>query len=321
MALVAALCIALAAPALSAQESKSKEKQEKKEKKEPKPIPAGPPMLWTERDAASLNLFYGPGGEAGQPDLSSLTMLKEETGGWSKKYRVRDAKGREWVAKIGREAQSETAATRLIWAAGYNVETTYLAPSATIQGLGTFENVRFEARGQGVKRHGFWSWAQNPFSGTRELQGLKVLMIMLNNWDMKDENNVILTAGGPEVRYAISDLGATLGKTGSGAMWTLKRSRNDPEGFSGDKFVKAVGTDGLVAFDFTGKNTDLLKDIKAEDARWVGQILSRLSDEQLADAFRAANYTPAEVNLLTRAVRARINELVNLSPGGALGQR
>jgi len=312
MALVAALCIALAAPALSAQESKSKEKQEKKEKKEPKPIPAGPPMLWTERDAASLNLFYGPGGEAGQPDLSSLTMLKEETGGWSKKYRVRDAKGREWVAKIGREAQSETAATRLIWAAGYNVETTYLAPSATIQGLGTFENVRFEARGQGVKRHGFWSWAQNPFSGTRELQGLKVLMIMLNNWDMKDENNVILTAGGPEVRYAISDLGATLGKTGSGAMWTLKRSRNDPEGFSGDKFVKAVGTDGLVAFDFTGKNTDLLKDIKAEDALWVGQVLSRLSDQQLDDAFRAANYTPAEVKQLTAAVRARINELVGL---------
>jgi len=308
--------VALAAPALSAQESKSKEAKPAKEKKEPKPIPAGPPTLWTAREAASLNLFYGPGGEAGQPDLSSLTMIKEETGGWSKKYRVKDAKGREWVAKIGREAQSETAATRLIWAAGYNVETTYLAPTATIQGLGAFENVRFEARGQGVKRHGIWSWAQNPFNGSRELQGLKVLMIMLNNWDMKDENNVILTAGGPEVRYAISDLGATLGKTGSGAMWTLKRSRNDPEGFSGDKFVKAVSTDGVVAFDFTGKNTDLLKDIKAEDARWVGEILSRLSDPQLDDAFRAANYAPDEIRQLTAAVRGRINELNNLRPRG-----
>jgi hypothetical protein len=114
------------------------------------------------------------------------------------------------------------------------------------------------------------------------------------------------------VRYAISDLGATLGKTGSGAMWTLKRSRNDPEGFSADKFVKAVNTDGHVAFDFTGKNTDLLKDITVEQARWVGRLLSRLSDKQLDDAFRAANYTPAEVRQFTAAVRSRINELVKL---------
>lgn len=312
MALAAALFIALASPVLLAQEKQSKDAKQSKEAKQPKPLPAGPPLLWSERDAASLNLFYGPGGEAGQPDLSSLTLIKEETGGWSKKYRVKDAKGREWVAKIGREAQSETAATRLIWAAGYNVETTYLAPTVNINGLGTFENVRFEARGEGVKRHGIWSWSQNPFTGSRELQGLKVLMIMLNNWDMKDENNVILTAGGPEVRYAISDLGATLGKTGSGAMWTLKRSRNDPEGFSADKFVKAVNTDGRVAFDFTGKNTDLLKDITVEQAQWVGRLLSRLSDKQLDDAFRAANYAPAEVRQFTAAVRGRINELVNL---------
>ena len=48
-----------------------------------------------------------------RPDLRRITFLKEEKGGYSKKYRVRDASGREWVAKIGKEAQSETSAVRL----------------------------------------------------------------------------------------------------------------------------------------------------------------------------------------------------------------
>ncbi len=307
VALVAALILALASPAVAVQ----------KKEKEPQAPPTGTPVLWQERAAASLDLYHGPGGEANAPDLSSLTFIKEEKGGWSKKYRVKDAKGREWVAKFGREAQSETAATRLIWAAGYNVETTYLVPRATIPGKGTFENVRFELRPEGVKRHGIWSWSQNPFTGKRELQGLKALMILLNNWDMKDENNVIISDGSGELRYAISDLGATLGKTGSGALWTLKRSRNDPAGFSEDKFVKGVGADGRVEFDFTGKNTNLLEDITVEEARWAGQLLAGLSDRQLNDAFRAANYTPAEISQFTAAVRGRINELVNLRGGGA----
>jgi hypothetical protein len=309
-ALVAALVLALAPAAAAVQ-------KEQKKAKEPKAPPTGTPVLWHERDTGSLDLYYGPGGEANVPDVSSLTFIKEEKGGWSKKYRVKDAKGREWVAKLGREAQSETAATRLIWAAGYNVETTYLAPRATIPGKGTFENVRFELRPEGVKRHGIWSWAQNPFSGKRELQGLKALMILLNNWDMKDENNVILSDGSGQLRYAISDLGATLGKTGSGALWTLKRSRNDPAGYSEDKFVKGVGPNGRVEFDFTGKNTNLLEDITVEEARWVGQVLARLSDRQLNDAFRAANYTPAQISQFTTAVRGRINELINLRGGAA----
>ena len=48
------------------------------------------------------------------------------------------------------------------------------------------------------------------------------------------------------------------------------------------------------------------------EARWVGRLLARLSDEQLADAFRAANYTPEEVRTLASAVRSRVEELVNL---------
>ena len=107
----------------------------------------GTPILWQRPDnISSRDLFLGPGGEVMRPDVSRITFIKEEKGGYSKKYRVRDAAGREWVAKIGKEAQSETSAIRLLWGLGYYTEVNYLVPRVTIPGKGTFTNVRFEAR-------------------------------------------------------------------------------------------------------------------------------------------------------------------------------
>jgi hypothetical protein len=69
-----------------------------------------------------------------------------------------------------------------------------------------------------------------------------------------------------------------------------------------------------VVLHFGGKNRGLMKDIRVDDALWIGGLLSQLSDQQLRDAFRAANYTPGQVNLLAREVRERTNELVSLRP-------
>ena len=46
----------------------------------------------------------------------------------------------------------------------------------------------------------------------------------------------------------------------------------------------------------------------------MGDLLARLSDQQIGDAFRAGNFTPEEIQILIPAVRAKINELVKL-PG------
>ena len=278
---------------------------------------AGTPVLWrSPGNIASLNLLAGPGGERMRPDLRRITFIEEEKGGFSTKYRVRDGAGRTWIAKVGKEAQSETASTRLLWAAGYMTETTYLVPRVRIPGKGTFSNVRFEARPENVERLDAWEWDRNPFVGTRELQGLKVMMVLLNNWDTKDENNVILAARagrGTELRYAISDLGATLGDTGKWPLlWRLTRSRNDPAGYSGDKIIDEVKDDGRVDFEFSGKKRDIYNDITVEQARWIGGLLSRLSDRQIGDAFRAANYTPSQVRVLSRAFRQRVNQLTTL---------
>lgn len=291
--------------------------QKEKKKKDP---PTGTPVLWREpTDIRSRDLLLGPGGEQMKPDVSRLTFIKEETGGYSKKYRVKDGRGRTWVAKIGKEAQSETAAVRLVWAVGYVSEINYLVPRVTIDTKGTFENVRFEARPENVDRLDEWKWSANPFSGKRELQGLKILMALLENWDLKDANNRVLWVkreGGNELRYIVSDLGTTFGKTGGqkspmAFLRSIKGTRNEPEDYVSDAFIKMV-EGNFVRFDYSGKNTDLLRDITVADAKWMGNLLSRLSDRQLNDAFKAANYSDQQVQMLAGAVRKRINELVNL---------
>jgi hypothetical protein len=300
-------------PSVSAVEAK---------KKKPKEVPPGTPILWrAPQDISSRNLFLGPGGNRMRPDLRQIKFIKEEKGGYSKKFRIRDAAGREWVAKVGKEAQSETAAVRLVWAAGYETEVNYLVPRLTIPGKGTFQNVRLEARPDSEERLAEWKWTKNPFVGSREFQGLKVMMLMLANWDIKDSNNEIISVKGTDnLRYIISDLGATFGKTGHlPFFWRFNRSRNNPKDYVKTKFVNDV--DGnIVDFHYSGKKREIFDNITVDQARWIGDLLSRLSPEQIRDAFRAANYTPEQTRLLTQGVTNRITQLVNLPNRGELSR-
>jgi hypothetical protein len=257
----------------------------------------------------------GAGGEEMKPDLSRVTFVAVKEGGWSTKYSVLDGKGNEWVAKLSKEAQPETAANRLLWAIGYETEIVHFVPHLTIQGKGNFDNAKLEARPKDVKRDGFWTWTSNPFVGKPEFQGLKIMMVLFNNWDMKDDNNAILATKGvttSERRFIISDLGATFGKTGG----VISRSRNKPSDYVKAEFVKGVNGN-LIDFNYGGKNGKVFDGITLSDAKWLASLLGRLSDEQIKDAFRAANYSPEDVNLLAGAVRTRINALTRISTNAA----
>ena len=158
-----------------------------------------------------------------------------------------------------------------------------------------------------------WDWKQNPFAGKRELKGLLVMMALLNNWDLKTSNNVVLQVtkpdGATELQYVVSDIGATFGKTGG----PIAHSRNEPEKYVKTKFVE--GADGgRVKFAFGGKGSSLMDSVTVADAKWIGSLLAQLSDQQIADAFKAADFTPAETQMLVAEVKERINQLVNL-PG------
>src|SRR2546423_7087099 len=315
------LFLTLSLAAFAAQE------QKKSKDKKAEPPPQGTPVLWKEpTDIASRDLFNGPGGEAMKPDLSQVIWDGDETTGYSVKWRVRDASGKKWVVKLGHEARPETASERLVWAAGYVTDGNYLVPCVQIvnapkppknksvercEGKG-FSNVRFEARPKDWKRLDNWSWNDNPFKGTKEFQGLVVMMGLLNNWDLKDTNNKIVYVPGEggaqgELQYVVSDLGATFGKTGG----PISHSRNEPEKYVKTGFVEKV-EGGRVKFGYHGKNSGLFDSITVEQAKWIGDLLSQLSEQQINDAFRAANFTPEEVAALTAEVRERINQLAGL---------
>jgi hypothetical protein len=135
---------------------------------------------------------------------------------------------------------------------------------------------------------------------------------------MKDDNNEILatrgdTTGEGELRYIISDLGGSFGKTGG----VISRSRNKPSDYEKATFIQKVNGD-VIDFNYGGKNKKLFENLTVADARWLSERLKRLSDEQIKDAFRAANYSPELVDVLAGAFKDRINDLAN--PTSALAQ-
>jgi len=309
---------------------------------------AGTPILWRNPgNVSSRNLFYGPGSPKLAP-VAPFTFIKEKKSGESPKFVVRDARGEQWTVKLGPEAQAETVSTRLVWAVGYFAEEAYYFDEVPINGLPALSRGRDYVTGEIVQGARFeperatmisgssWDWRKNPFDDTRELSGLKVLMILLNNFDARSGNNRIIYANGArgrEARYYVTDLGATLGRAG-GLGGT--RTKNDLADFLSTKFVRGVDErDGVVEFDYDTRPKGLgnlsvlqpfyyrsqvnkekaMRGIPVAHARWIGSLLNQLSDQQFRDAFRAAGYSDSVQDSYVAALRERINQLSHLGSG------
>ena len=297
-----------------------------------------PAVIWRDPgDMASLNLLYGAGGSDDAPNPNGpFTFVKEDSQETSPKFDVKDAQGVEWRVKLGEEPQSETAATRFLWAAGYFVDEDYYLATLTVTGLprlrrgeqfvsadGTVRRTRLERKAKDVKRIGDWDWFDNPFLDTREFNGLRVMMSLLNNWDLSTVNNSIYDVG-VERRFVVSDVGATFGNTGN----SFTRSKSVPADYAAAPFIEKATPDFI---DFVlhsrpfflsvinvpnYRNRTLMEQVTTHipraDANWLGQRLSMLSEEQVRDAFRAAGYAPDEIEVYAQAMRKRITELSHL---------
>jgi len=295
------------------------------------------PVLWTDRgDVRALDLIGGAGGKEHQP-TGKFTFEKEDMNGSSPKFIVRDDQGVKWKAKLGQEVKSETAATRLVWAAGYFTDEDYYLPELRVENMGklkrgsefvspdgTVRGVRMERYLKGEKKDGNWSWFKNPFTGTREFNGLRVMMALINNWDLKEINNSVYQVKGERPRYVVTDLGATFGETGN----TITRSKSNPEDYAKSEFVQKVTKDRvdfhlssrpffLTAVDVPNYNKrtrmqEVAKDIPIADAIWLGKLLAPLTDDQLRDVFRAAGYNDKDVEDNATVVKQRITDLTRL---------
>jgi len=303
-----------------------------------------PAYLWQNpTDISSRDLCYGPGGKEHAPH-TTYTFIKEDLNGTNPKFDVRDENGVKWRVKLGVEARPEVVATRLVWAVGYYANEDYFVPELRVEGMphlkrgqnlvskdGTVHNVRLKRSLKGEEKIRDWKWSDNPFTRQRQLNGLRVMMALLNNWDLKDENNAVYEekhggSGSPELHYAVSDLGASFGTTGPSLTHSM--SMGNLKAYQHSKFIRKTTSEYV---DFYVPSRPALiylatpkeffsrvdmrwigSHIPRSDAQWIGGLLAQLSPDQIRDAFRAAGYTPDQVNAYAAVVEGRIAELNRL---------
>lgn len=310
-----------------------------KEKQGKATAPHGPAIMWTNPgDIETRDLFYGSGGSSHEPH-APFTFVKEDPGGSTPKFVVKDRDGVKWKVKMGNEARPETVAARIVWAVGYYTDEDYFVADLPVRGMpvrlhrghklvdpdGTVHNVRLEREHPAEKRLGDWRWRHDAFTDTRELNGLRTLMAVINNWDPKDVNNAIYQEADQRV-YLVADLGATFGS--AGRTWPMDKSKGDLETYKKSAFIRRVTSDTVdfqtparpryifavnpkgylmrVHLEWIGRN------IPRADAKWIGSLLARLSPKQIHDAFRAAGYSSSEVDEFSSIVARRIAQLTDL---------
>jgi hypothetical protein len=295
--------------------------------------------LWRDPGAVeTLDLTAGPGGPEQGPK-APYRFLEEPSGGTQPCVSVLDANGRRWRVKWGPEVPCETFAVRLAWACGYFAEVTHFIPAGRIDGAtgltraascvdatGAFTDARFELDDPDVMKlfeEHSWSWTDNPFVGSVELAGLKVVLMLISNWDNKDQRDVArgsntaiyvtrVSRWKREAQYLIVDWGGSMGRWGN---TVVTRGRWDADGFAAQTphFVTGV-VSGFVQFGYTGQRTgDARANITPEDVRWLCRHLGRITDGQFRAALKASGATAEEVESFARSLRSRIHQLEHVS--------
>lgn len=287
----------------------------------PKPPSAS---MWVEpADLASRDLYYGPWGADHAPDPNGVFELVElKHAGVNLGMTVKDAKGREWSVKqaypgsLDPEGPVEVTLSRLLSAIGYHQPPLYYLPAFYLKddfGKRVAVGGRFRLKDPTLKDTGAWKWEDNPFVGTKEYQGLIVLLMMFNSTDLKNTNNTIYEhRNGDLVEqwYVARDIGSALGD------WNpLAPRKSHPPSFEQTPYILGV-QNGHVQLAYNGWYKNLVRDrIAPEDVVWASELLGRLSDRQWQDAFRAGGYQPDVANRFIAKLREKIDQ------GKALGSK
>jgi hypothetical protein len=296
----------------------------------------GQKLLWHDPGAVEkLDLRYGIGGRTLAPRVP-FTFLKEDAQGSTPKVLVRDGAGRKWSVKFGNEVSADVFGSRIAWALGYYAEPAYYVARGILRGAvvgphlskyvdarGHFSHARFQLRSKSPEylTDVGWSWSENPFAGTPQLNGLRILMMLLSNWDDKDirdaekrGSNTAIYRDGRRYLFFVSDWGAALGNWGHGpGRWGkyVSRSKWDCVDYYGQsrKFVKGVN-DGEVDWGYQATHTKLMTEgVRPGDVRWLMRYLGRLTDRQIHSALLSSGAGADEAACYVDAMMLRIQEL------------
>jgi hypothetical protein len=269
--------------------------------------------LWVE-PSPNRDLFYGVGGAKLAPDpAKSYKVTEIKHGGYSDGYSVVDSDKRKWSVKFPPEAHSEIVSSRLLWGIGYHQPPVYYLHTWTAvgaNGANPQRGARFREKKPDFHElddnDDTWSYYDNPFEDTVQMRALLVFNAMLGNSDLKEKQNAVYTledsVEGAKRWYVARDLGQTFGRTG-----LLNPPRADAEAFEKSGFI--LGTNGdRVTFDYKGRHKKLFENIRKSDVVWLCDRLSKLSDKQLSDAFRAGGYDAPMAAPFITTLKAKIAE-------------
>ncbi len=289
----------------------------------PAPKPPAASMWKAPEDLASRDLFNGPWGADHAPNPKGVyTLIERKHAGVNLGLTVKDEDGREWSVKqpfpggLDSEAPVEVALSRILSAIGYHQPAIYFLPALTVRDdFGKHVEVggRFRLKDKSLKETGYWNWEDSPFVGTKPYQGLIVLLMMFNSTDLKNTNNSLYEfRNGDLVEqwYVARDIGSALGD-----LNPISPRKNHPESFEKVPFLLGV-ENGHVQFHYSSWYKNLVRDrITPEDVAWASELIGKLSDKQLQDAFRAGGFKPEVANRFITKLRAKIEE------GRAIGAR
>ena len=276
------------------------------------PTPEQVAQLWVQPEP-DRDLFWGVGGEHLAPDTSlTYKVLEVKRGGFSMGLTVEGPDKRKWSAKMPPEAPTELVASRLLWAVGYHQPPIYYVGKWNADGAPD-PNPQLPARFReskpklhGLDADGIWSYYRNPFVGTKELNGLLVLQVMLGNSDLKDEQNALYKLKEPfegATRwYVARDLGQSFGRTG-----VIDAPRGDIKVFEETPFIKGVAG-GFVRFEYRGRHGRLIDHMTPDDVHWICEKLQRISDTQWDDAFRSGGYNAQTAARFIKRFKQKIAE-------------
>jgi hypothetical protein len=287
------------------------------------------PLLWHDPGPVEKLDFAAALDFPVQPPSPPFRFDREDLSGTQPKLFLRDANGVIWNVKFGAEVKPEAFCWRIVRACGYFVEPNFYVregridglpalkrPSASLSAGVQFHDARFQWRTPEYRfvREGAWSWDDNPFSGTRQLKGLKILLMLLSNFDNKYSR--VGPRGGPNTGrfhsdsgttwYSFTDWGSAMGRWGDRTGQTAWRCSDFSAQTTG--FVQVVAR-GRVRFAYEGHIPHFNDGIGPADVKWLYGYLSRITDDQLRAGLKASGATPEEQECFTHSIRARIEQL------------
>ena len=125
--------------------------------------------------------------------------------------------------------------------------------------------------------------------------------------------------------FVVRDVGASLGRTMYPRLlkWFRLRgfgqgTRNDLAGFEEQGFIQSIDDRSRITFDYRGIYRDVIDGVTPADVRWACQLLSRLSERQWREAFRAAHYDEPRATRFISKIKEKIAQgLALTTPPGS----